>query len=219
MRDQLPLSLHPSVSLSPSLCLSSMLNSPRMSIHYPPVGLARDDPRSDAQLVAALNGGDRSAFDALYYRYRDWVIRLARRFTGTDEDALDVLQEAFSYLFRKFPGFVLSAKMTTFLYPAVRNLSIAARKKRGREREENEIVDPPAAPVENRDDRADLASVIADLPDGQSEVLLMRFVDGMSLQEVASALSIPLGTVKSRLHNALKTLKSDLRARRYFEIE
>jgi DNA-directed RNA polymerase specialized sigma24 family protein len=51
-------------------------------------------------LVAALNGGDGSAFDAIYYRYRDWVVRLAQRFTGNSEDALDVLQEAFSYLFR-----------------------------------------------------------------------------------------------------------------------
>jgi RNA polymerase sigma-70 factor (ECF subfamily) len=209
---------HLAVSLSPHLFPPPSI-SPRISIHYPPVGLPTDDPRTDAQLVAALNGGDRSAFDALYYRYRDWVLRLARRFTAADEDALDVLQEAFSYLFRKFPGFVLSAKMTTFLYPVVRNLSIAARKRRGREREQDAIVNPPAAPAENHDDRADLASVIAALPDGHSEVLLMRFVDGMSLAEIAAALSIPLGTVKSRLHNALKMLKSDARVRRYFEME
>src|SRR3954469_9659369 len=92
----------------------------------------RPDPRSDAELVRALNAGEASAFDALYFRYRDWVVRLARRFTGNDDDALDVLQETFSYVFRKFPGFVLTASMTTFLYPVVKNLSIAARRKRTR---------------------------------------------------------------------------------------
>src|SRR4051812_38075851 len=89
-----------------------------------------DDPRSDQQLIAAINAGDSSAFDALYYRYRDRVLRLAVRFTGNHDDALDVLQETFAYVYRKFPGFVLTSRMTTFLYPAVRNLALAARRKR-----------------------------------------------------------------------------------------
>jgi RNA polymerase sigma-70 factor (ECF subfamily) len=183
------------------------------------VGLPPDDSRSDAQLVTALNGGDESAFDALYYRYRDWVVRLARRFTGSDDAALDVLQETFSYFFRKFPGFSLSAKMTTFLYPVVRNLSIAARRKGGREVNEEAIADVPAAPAEARDDRSDLAAIMQALSEGQREVVLMRFVDGLSMQEIAQALSIPSGTVKSRLHNALNTLKLDERTKRYFEQE
>ena len=90
------------------------------------------DPRSDVELVRAINAGQAAAFDSLYYRYRDWVVRLARRFTGHDDDALDVLQDTFSYVFRKFPGFQLTASMTTFLYPVVKNLSIAARRKRHR---------------------------------------------------------------------------------------
>jgi RNA polymerase sigma-70 factor (ECF subfamily) len=50
----------------------------------------------------------------------------------------------------------------------------------------------------------------------QREVLLMRFVDDMSLQEIAVALNIPLGTVKSRLHNSLNTLRKDCRTQDYF---
>ncbi|MDB5358683.1 MAG: sigW 5 [Phycisphaerales bacterium] len=181
------------------------------------MSLVSDEGRSDEQLVAALNAGDSFAFDALYYRHRDWVVRLATRFTGNADDALDVLQETFAYLFRKFPGFVLSAKMTTFLYPVVRNLSIAARKKRTRERGEEHIGDPTADPPEPGNDRAELAIVLAALPEAQREVLLMRFVDAMSLQEIAAALSIPEGTVKSRMHNALNALKADPKVRRYFE--
>jgi RNA polymerase sigma-70 factor (ECF subfamily) len=173
------------------------------------------DPRSDEHLVGDLNAGDMTAFDGLYFRYRDWAVRLARRFTGNDEDALDVLQETFSYFFRKFPGFVLSARVTTFLFPVVRNLSIAARKKRMREKGESAIVDTPA-PVAPQESRSELAIVLRSLPEIQREVILMRFVDSMSLAEIAQALAIPEGTVKSRLHNALAALKIDPRVRGYF---
>ena len=54
------------------------------------------DPRSDAQLLADYAAGDVSAFEALYHRHRDWVARLARRFTNHDTDTLDVMQETFA---------------------------------------------------------------------------------------------------------------------------
>src|SRR5215813_2253215 len=90
------------------------------------------DARSDQQLIAAINGGDAAAFDVLYLRYRDWVAGLASRFTGDHDAALDVLQETFLYVLKKFPGFRLTANFKTFLYPAVRNLSIATRRKAAR---------------------------------------------------------------------------------------
>src|SRR4051794_33007926 len=166
------------------------------------------DPRTDQQLVAAINTGDGQAFDALYFRYRDWVVRLAHRCTGNADDALDVLQETWTYVYRKFPGFRLTASMTTFLYPVVRNLSLAAiRKRRGNVGDEALFAvaapDPPQSGLDN------LATVLRSLPAGQREVVLMRFVDDMSLEEIARALSIPVGTVKSRLHNALATLRRD----------
>src|SRR5262245_36400475 len=178
---------------------------------------------SDQALVDAINRGDVRAFDALYYRYRDWVARLAYRFTGNQDDALDVLQETFAYVFRKFPGFRLTASMTTFLYPVVKNLSIAARRKRTRMQSPDALADAPdpPAPSEAHPDRerSELASVMANLPQSHREVLLMRFVDGMSLQEIAAALSIPEGTVKSRIFNALATLRTDDRVARFFKPE
>ena len=73
---------------------------------------------SDEALVDALNRGDRSAFETLYHRYKSWVVSLAFRFCNNREDALDVLQEAFTYLYRKFPGFELRAKMKTCSAPS-----------------------------------------------------------------------------------------------------
>lgn len=179
-----------------------------------------NDPRSDEALIAALNRGELSAFDAIYHRYRDWVVALAYRFTHHDADALDVLQETFAYLFGKFPGFVLTARMTTFLYPVVKNLSIAAKRRRARHTSEESAAGDPAAPPSPRDPvdtRDELAAAMASLPEAQRDVVLMRFVDDMSLLEIAEALGIPEGTVKSRLHNAIAALRSDSRARAYFD--
>jgi RNA polymerase sigma factor (sigma-70 family) len=176
--------------------------------------------RSDAELVAAINDGDSAAFEVLYLRYRDWVTGLAYRLTGDSDASLDVLQETFLYVLRKFPGFRLTANFKTFLYPAVRNLSIAARRKAARYQaspaEEEQIENAPAAEPPSTG-LGDLQVVLAALPEEQREVLLLRFVDGLSLAEVAAAMGIPVGTVKSRLHNGLQTLRVDERTRNFFE--
>ena len=172
--------------------------------------------RSDEELVASANAGDADAFEELYYRYRDWVYRLARRFTGDRNDALDVLQEVFGYLLGKFPGFELTASMTTFLYPVVKHTAYTVRRKNRRfESDEDGMTEIPAGKVRETS-RAELAEVLVSLADEQREVLLMRFVDDMSLKEIAAALKIPLGTVKSRLHHALKKLREDKRTKDYF---
>jgi DNA-directed RNA polymerase specialized sigma24 family protein len=69
-----------------------------------------EDPRNDQELIAAANAGDATAFEVLYFRYRDWVVGLAFRFTGDRDLALDVLQETFLYFLRKFPGFNLTSQ-------------------------------------------------------------------------------------------------------------
>ena len=175
--------------------------------------MSRADGRSDEELVAAANAGDEGAIEALYYRYRDWVVSHARRITRNREDALDVLQETFQYLFSKFPGFELRARMTTFLYPAVRNLSLERLRKRRRTVALEEGAPEPAAP-ESRDveaEKRDLKEIVRGLPDPEREVVVLRFADGMSLREIAQALGCPVGTAKSRLHSALARLRRSLR--------
>jgi RNA polymerase sigma-70 factor, ECF subfamily len=171
------------------------------------------DNRSDEALIAAVNHGDTAAFETLYYRYRDWVVHTAFRFTGDRDLALDVLQETFLYFSKKFPGFRLTAKLTTFLYPAVRNHSIAARRKNERFVSAAELPENVAASTPE----GGLHEVLAKLPAEQREVLLLRFVDGMSMEEIAAALKIPAGTVKSRLHYSLKTLREDPVTKMLFE--
>jgi RNA polymerase sigma-70 factor (ECF subfamily) len=105
--------------------------------------------------------------------------------------------------------------MTTFLYPVVKHLSLNLRRRRRPGADEEILLalpDPAVPPTP----RAELAAALAALSEEQQEVVLMRFVDDMSLDEIATALDVPTGTVKSRLHRALETLRRDPRTRDYF---
>lgn len=182
--------------------------------------MSEPDPCSDncddPQLVQAINAGDEEAFATLYERYHNWVVALAYRFTGNPDDAMDVLQETFAYLLRKVPHLHLSAKITTFLYPVVKNLALAIRRKKQPELRSEELLDQMPAAIAPANE---LDAVIRCLPLPHREVLLMRFVDDLSIEEVAMALGIPPGTVKSRLHNAIQTLRTNTVARKYFQNE
>jgi RNA polymerase sigma-70 factor, ECF subfamily len=177
-----------------------------------------EDSRADQELIAAANAGDAAAFEALYFRYRDWVASLAHRFIGDRDLALDVLQETFLYLLQKFPGFVLTCQLKTFLYPAVRNLSIAARRKAQRAQGDAPIPETAEAPPSpTMGALNEVEDVLHALSPEHREVLLLRFVDGLKLGEIAEALEIPLGTVKSRLHNGLAALRADARTKKFFD--
>jgi RNA polymerase sigma-70 factor (ECF subfamily) len=173
-----------------------------------------DDPRTDQQLIAALNRADFAAFAPLYERHKDWVYRLATRYTGEHNAALDVVQEAFAYLLAQFPGFKLTARLTTYLYPVVKNIALSG-KRRSKRLKFGEVPEPAEVVPEFAMPEGELGAVLAGLPAGQLEVLLMRVVDGMSVEEVAAALGIAEGTVKSRLHLVLERLRGDERARKW----
>ena len=181
--------------------------------------MTREDSRTDDALIAAANRGDVAAFEALYRHHRDWVVALAYRFTGNRDDALDVLQETFIYWLGKFPGFRLTARLRTFLYPVIKHIAAERRRKSARYAAALPADEAVVAPASGdcTASRADLADAMADLSDAHREVVLMRFMDGFTLHEIAAALDVPVGTVKSRLHVALDRLRTDDRAKKYFE--
>jgi len=178
------------------------------------------ESRSDQELIALINRGHADAFETLYLRYRDWVVNLAARFTGSDDLALDVLQETFLYLLQKFPGFKLTANLKTFLYPAVKNLSIAAARKTRRfdgGAQAEAVLAAAPSPELSPAESSDWKSLLDVLSEEHREVLLLRFVDGLTLAEVAEAMQTPLGTAKSRLYNALAILRQGPRTKKFFE--
>ena len=170
-----------------------------------------DEARDDRALVERANAGEEAAFEGLYEAHRAWVLALATRFTGNREDALDVLQETFVELFSRFPGFRLTSSLRAYLFPVVKHRSISLMRKRR-----------PVVDLDHARGRAARAAptaqwpgetagahprLIAGLPAAQREVLGLRFVLDLRLSEIADALAIPLGTVKSRLHTALAALR------------
>ena len=167
---------------------------------------AREDDRT---LVARANAGDAAAFTALYRAHRDWVYGLSLRLVRDRDDALDVVQESFDTLFGKFPGFALASSIRAFLYPVVRHTAISTLRRKRRIVPLNAAAMRAEAPSLGWDPGApsDFDRTIAGLPEEQREVVRLRFGLDLKLEEIAEALGVPLGTVKSRLHNALMALR------------
>lgn len=182
------------------------------------------DAQSDEALVEICNQGDAAAataaFGSLYRRHRGYVLKIALRFTRDRELAADALQEVFTYLLRQFPppgpGLKLTARLSTYLYPIAKNstLTLLRRDRRTESAgfEPDELPDP-GGPPEGADD---LDRLLASLPAERREILTLRFVDDLSLEEIAGVLGIPLGTVKSRLHLAIKALREHPAAKNFF---
>lgn len=187
------------------------------------------DHRTDEQLVESANAGGAAgadAFAALYRRHRDYVLRVARRFAGDDDLALDATQETFIYLLSKFPPprhrrLTLTARLTTLLYPAAKHNALAARAKKTRLRLQPQETTPEPAADDGPAfaDEHDLGAVLGRLSGDHREAVLLRFVDGLTVPEVAERLGVPVGTAKSRLHHAVAQLRDDPATKKYFEID
>ena len=166
-----------------------------------------DSQSAEQRLVARANRGDAAALEELYRAHREWVVALAWRFTGNREEALDVLQDSFAYLFGRFPGFRLTSTLRAYLYPVVRNRALSLLRQRRKVVPLDRDSYPPAELTWRPEPTGDLGRLVADLSPEHQEVVRLRFGLGFTLEEIATALALPLGTVKSRLHNALKRLK------------
>ncbi len=180
----------------------------------------RPDTQTDAQLIelAQSRSPDATeAFEKLYRRHRDWVVRAARRLTPDDQAALDAAHDAFLGLMRRLsvpPPLKLRSRLTTYLYPAVRHAAARAAKKRTLPRDL-----PVAGPSADHEPAASgsLRAALDRLPPAQREVLVLHTVEGLTLEEVALAMQTPVGTAKSRLHKALQRLRADESLRELFE--
>lgn len=211
--------------------------APTSIIFYPPLRptlthlMPPPDTRPDEALIAAMNAGGptaEAAFATLYYRHKAWAANVAHRYTRDANLALDAMQDAFLYVIRRTPGLKLSCRFRTFLYPAIKHAALTLAKKhrchpslggvyvdQARQLRDNAhpippLTSPSVHELRRADIRAELATALVALDDPQREILIMRIVDGMTTEEVALALHIPTGTVKSRLHHAIKKMREAL---------
>ena len=165
--------------------------------------------RSDEDLMAAVASGDETALAALIDRYAASVHAYLLRHCGNREDADDLLQETWVRVARSARHFDTARRFRSWIYGIATNLARDLfRRRTTRERALRDLAThPPAAPRADSVDHGELRERIAKLPENMRAVLLLRYYEGMSEAEMAEALEIPRGTVKSRLHAALRELR------------
>ena len=179
---------------------------------------------TDAELIERCNSADAAtaerAFAMLYERHKGFVLKVANSIVRDHGLALDALQETFTYMLRQFPpsgnGLKLTAKLTTYLYPIARNAAISQLRKA--RRLPNDEVNPDELPGPMFADDSDIHAVLRELPANGREVITLRFIHDFSLNEIADALDLPLGTVKSRLHSAITQLRNSPKIRHFFDL-
>jgi RNA polymerase sigma-70 factor, ECF subfamily len=140
---------------------------------------------------------------------KDLSTYFARRHGGT-EAADDLVQESFLQLARRLRSGQTMCSPRGYLFGIARHLSLAFFRKQGRAAEPLDIASEQAVSAEP-DDRLEAArEIIAALPARQREMLDLRFAHDLSYAEIAAALDIPIGTVRSRLHHAVALLRQRL---------
>lgn len=185
--------------------------------------------RPDEVLVTQAQQGDRGAFEVLVLRYQDRVYNVCLRKLGCPEEALDVSQEVFMRAYRAINSFAGKAKFYTWLFRIALNCAFTKRKRRSRRVklaplsldqcgvagesgsfEPADLRSEPGRLAEQHEAVRLVSSAIATLRRDYQEVVLLRDIDGMSYEEVAAVLELPVGSVKSRLHRARLALKDRL---------
>lgn len=180
--------------------------------------------RNDSELMEEIARGGEDAFEELILRYQDNLFSYFRRIGAGAHDAEDLSQETFIKIYRHASSYTPSARFTTFLFTVARNTWIDFLRKSRRysgtvelteltqdTREQSITADSPEHAAYLQETRAAVARTLEKLPDKQRQALLLAETQGMKYQEIAEILDIPLGTVKSRIFNAVKLLREGLR--------
>jgi RNA polymerase sigma-70 factor (ECF subfamily) len=178
---------------------------------------------TDEQLVLGALLGDLRSFDELIRRFRGAAVAVANQVLGSREAAEDVAQEAFLLAFKALPQLAESAKFGGWLCAIVRHRArrVAARDSRYEATEpteldrlilENseELRADPEAELARRETRREIAEAIACVPDDYALVLRLRYLEQWPVARIADFLSLPLSTVKWRLHAGREMLRRRL---------
>jgi RNA polymerase sigma-70 factor (ECF subfamily) len=169
----------------------------------------------DAELVARIRAGDRSAFDGLVHAYMRQAFQLAYRVVGHREDAEDLVQEAFLAAYQYLDSYDAERPFGPWLMRIVLNRGAnlrRSRKRRETEPETDAISPAPSAldESERSEARAKLTEAMAKLSERQRMIVTMFDVDGLTSTEIGDILDLSSGTVRWHLHEARRALRRTL---------
>jgi RNA polymerase sigma-70 factor (ECF subfamily) len=182
----------------------------------------------DVYLVQCAQSGEIWAFDRLVLKYRTRIVELAKRHRLDPADAEDVAQEAFIRAYRGLPHFRNKSAFYTWLFRIATNCARKLLKLRDRDRfdstidfpDDDNAANPPArlqeleTPEElmlTEEIRGMVSSTFESLSDQQRTAITLREIDGLSYEDIALAMSIPIGTVRSRVFRARDFIDRQLR--------
>src|SRR5580704_13725937 len=153
--------------------------------------------------------GDNQPFERVLAEYRDKVFRLACSLLGDEASAEDAAQEIFLKVWKALPDFRGESSMSTWIYAIARNTCLT-RRRIAAERRTFSLEETNAAEIPSHDPPAaadsDLRAAIDRLPAKYKQVVVLFYLEDRSYQQVALALGVPMGTVKTYLHRGKKEL-------------
>lgn len=164
----------------------------------------------DELLVLHVQNGDRRALERLASRWHPRLLRSARRFTGDDELAREAVQEAWLGIVAGLKKLGDPAKFPAWAFTILRRRCADRIRAHAAHRPRSDELTEANAPVisPRGEDQAAIAEAFGRLPDDQRIAATLYFVERLKLDEIAAATGVPLGTVKSRIFTARKTLKT-----------
>jgi RNA polymerase sigma-70 factor (ECF subfamily) len=166
----------------------------------------------ERELIVRAQRGDRGAFGELVRRHRKGVVNVVHRMCGDANLAQDAAQEAFIRAWKHLPSYRPRSPFRNWVYRIANNAALDVL------RRQRETVDVDALPlassgagpeaaVEKEERATRVRQAVLDLPDASRAVLILREYEGLSYKEIADTLSIPIGTVMSRLNYARNRLR------------
>ncbi len=170
---------------------------------------------SDRDLLAAARRGEQKAWATLVARHGDALQRTAFAVLGSRDLAADVAQECFLRLLRRDPPCVTES-LRGYLATAAWRLAIKESQRHRRVCDWEPLPEPAGSQQSDqrlltRERDHHLGRALEQLPEPQRQVIVLRLVAGLSVEETAEQLSIPPGTVKSRLYHAVQSIRERLR--------
>lgn len=168
------------------------------------------DGPSDTALLARIARGEAAAFETLVVRYQHRFYSVARRMLGNPQEAEDAVQRAFLRVLQKAETYRPSWKGSTWLYRVLTNVCVDTWRKRRREAVALARWDPPhqdGRPAES----SPIEAALLRLPTEARAIVLLRYVEDVSYQEIAQIRGVTVNTVKSQLRRGKLLLRRALR--------
>ena len=182
---------------------------------------------ADRELVKRVQAGDKQAFDLLVIKYQHKLVKLVSRYVHDHAEALDISQEAFIKAYRALPNFRGDSSFYTWLYRIGINTAKNYLVSQGRRPPDSDIdaqdaerydiesrlkdYESPEALAHRDQVEAVVISAIEALPEDLRTAITLREFEGMSYEEIATAMDCPIGTVRSRIFRARESIDKRLR--------